>query len=199
MKIYQSNTYRKDLSWLHFDNELRVIESEGPTVLHIRFCGLSNNSKQQLGGTCPEVTTVVQAWVYGRFIEIPSNLRRKKLRRTNQGFNFLGGSFSNRNTVSALIQFRRESQPQHLKRSFFLKNRPICFQINSTNVIRPVKSNQLSFSSIAIKKATSCPGPQCLIDQIQVQKPILFVATDQMLDHIQNREQYHRHREQYHR
>ena len=106
MKIYQSNTYRKDLSWPHFDNELRVrreLASEGPTALHIRFCSLSNNSKQQLRGTCPEVTTVFEAWVYGRFIEIQSNLRRKKLHRTNQGFNFLGGSFSNRDNISALV------------------------------------------------------------------------------------------------
>ena len=28
MKIYQSNTYRKDLSWLHFDDEPRVQEKQ---------------------------------------------------------------------------------------------------------------------------------------------------------------------------
>ena len=28
MNIYQSNTYRKDLSWLHFDNEPRVQERQ---------------------------------------------------------------------------------------------------------------------------------------------------------------------------
>ena len=28
MNIYQSNTYRKDFSWLHFDDELRVQESQ---------------------------------------------------------------------------------------------------------------------------------------------------------------------------
>ena len=28
MKIYQSNTYRKDLNWLHFDNEPRVQEKQ---------------------------------------------------------------------------------------------------------------------------------------------------------------------------
>ena len=33
------------------------------------------------------------------------------------------------------------------------------------------------------QQATSCPSPQCLVDQIQVQKPILVVATDQMPDH----------------
>ena len=40
MNIYQSNTYRKDLRWLHFDDEPRVQEvaSERPAVLHIRFC-----------------------------------------------------------------------------------------------------------------------------------------------------------------
>ena len=51
------------------------------------------------------------AWANGRFIEIESNLRRKKLRRTNQGFNFLEAVL-----VRASIQFRRESKPQHLKR-----------------------------------------------------------------------------------
>ena len=32
------------------------------------------------------------------------------------------------------IIFRRESQPKHLKRWFFLKNRPVHFHINSTRV-----------------------------------------------------------------
>ena len=58
-------------------------------------------------------------------------LSRKKLHRTNQGSNFLGGSFSNRDNVRAPIQFRRESQPQHAKRRFFLKSRPIHFHINA--------------------------------------------------------------------
>ena len=49
MNIYQSDIYRKDLNWLHFDDEPRELASEGPTVLHIRFCSLSNNSKLQLG------------------------------------------------------------------------------------------------------------------------------------------------------
>ena len=50
MNIYQSNTYRKDLSWLHFDDEPkggrdRQAASEGPTVVLMRFCSLSNNSE----------------------------------------------------------------------------------------------------------------------------------------------------------
>ena len=42
------------------------------------------------------MTTVFHAWPCGRFIEKQSNLRRKKLHRTNQGSNFLGGNFRNR-------------------------------------------------------------------------------------------------------
>ena len=49
--IYQSNTYRKDLNWLHFKNGPRAQESQqvkAQQYLHICFCSLSNNSKQQL-------------------------------------------------------------------------------------------------------------------------------------------------------
>ena len=60
--------------------------------------------------------TVFHAWMYGRFIEIMSNLRKKKPHIMNKGSNFLGGTFSNRDDVRAPIQFRRESQPHHLKR-----------------------------------------------------------------------------------
>ena len=35
------------------------------------------------------MTTVFHTWSYDRFIEIQSNLRKKKLHRTNQGSNFL--------------------------------------------------------------------------------------------------------------
>ena len=66
--------------------------------------------------TIPGMTTVFHAWSYGRFIEIQSSLRRKKLYRTNQSSNFLGDSFSNRENVTPPLQFRRESQSQHLER-----------------------------------------------------------------------------------
>ena len=66
--------------------------------------------------TSPDVTTVFHAWAHGRFKDIQSNLRRKEFQRTNKGSNFLGGSFSNRDNVRYPVQFRREGQPQHLKR-----------------------------------------------------------------------------------
>ena len=40
---------------------------------------------------------------YGRFVEIHSNLRRKKHHKMNQGSNFLGGSFNNRDSLGAPI------------------------------------------------------------------------------------------------
>ena len=56
------------------------------------------------------MTTVFHARADGIFIKIKSNLRRKKLHKMNQGANFLGGSFSNRDNIRATIQFRREKQ-----------------------------------------------------------------------------------------
>ena len=54
--------------------------------------------------------------LYDTFIKIQSNHRRNKLHRMNQGSNFLGGNFSNRDNVRAPIQIRREREPQNLKR-----------------------------------------------------------------------------------
>ena len=48
-------------------------------------------------------------------VEVQNNLTRKKLQRVDEGSNFVGGSFRNRDIVRAPIHFRRESQPQHLK------------------------------------------------------------------------------------
>ena len=73
---------------------------------------------------------------------------------------FLGYRFSNRDNVRAPIQFRRESQPQHLKRWFLLKNRLFHFHISNTSIIRPVKQNQLSFSGL---KSTSYFLPQSTV------------------------------------
>ena len=85
--------------------------------------------------TSTDIITVFHARPYGRFIEILSNLWRNKPHRTNQGSNFLRGSFSNRENVRAPIQFRRERQPQHLQRLFFLKNRLIYVHINNAIVL----------------------------------------------------------------
>ena len=80
----------------------------------------------------PRHDTVFHTLPYARFIEIQSNLMRKKLHRINQDSYFPGGRFSNRDNVRSPIQFRRESQPQHLEKSFFLKNRPMAMGSGGT-------------------------------------------------------------------
>ena len=69
-----SNTYRKDLSWPHFDNKPRVQEKQQLKYQQFQVA---------TGGTSSDVITAFHSSVYGRFTEIQSNLRRKKLHRTN--------------------------------------------------------------------------------------------------------------------
>ena len=45
------------------------------------------------------MTTVLYILMYGRFIDIQSKLRKKKIHRKNHGSNFLGGNFSNRDNI----------------------------------------------------------------------------------------------------
>ena len=175
INIYQSNTCRKDLSWLHFDNVSKIQDRPNSPA-----CSLLQQIQQfrvAIRSTRPDTTTVFYAWPHGRFIEIQSNLQRKKFHRTRQGPH----SFSNRDNVRAPTWFGRESQTQYLKRWFFFKNRPIRFHFNSTSVIRPIKQNKLSHWN---QHATSWPSQQFLVDHIQVHKPIQVVATGQMPDHI---------------
>ena len=149
MNICQSTNCIKDLSWLHFYNDPRLYDKQQlldhqfytpVSVTYVVYLQVATRS------TSHNMTTVFT--LYGRSMEIKSNFKRKSLHIINQGFNFLRGSSSNKNNVRAPIQFRRERQPQHLKRWFFVKNRPIHFHINSTSVIKPVKWNKLCFSSI---------------------------------------------------
>ena len=55
---------------------LREAASEGPAVLHICFCSLSNISVAART-TNPDMATVFHARLSGRFIGIQSNLSRK--------------------------------------------------------------------------------------------------------------------------
>ena len=61
---------------------------------------------------------------HDRIYRDTEELQEKKLHRTNQGSNFLGSSFSNRDNVRALIQIRRKRQPQHLKSYFSSRTNP---------------------------------------------------------------------------
>ena len=86
MYMYQSNTYRKDLSWLHFNNEPKVQEWQQvkDQQSYISVFVVIQQFQVETRSTSPGAATVFHAWPYCRFIEIESNLRRKKLHRTNQ-------------------------------------------------------------------------------------------------------------------
>ena len=105
MNIYQSNTYRKDLSKLHFDDQPRVQDSqqERNQQSYISVFVACPPFQVATRSNNPDMTIVFGTWPYSRFIVIPSNIRRKKLHRTNQGSNLLGGSSSSRDNVRAPI------------------------------------------------------------------------------------------------
>ena len=111
MSIYQILIEKTEAGYISMMSQKfkssREAASEGPTVLYTRFCGLL---------TYPRHDYKFHARLYGRFIETKSNLRKKKLHRTNQGSNLLGGRFSSWENVTTPIQFRRQQQPKHLKR-----------------------------------------------------------------------------------
>ena len=175
MKIYQINTYRKDLGWLHFEDEPKVQErqqvKDQQSFISIFVVYLTKQVAAMSTG--PDMTTVFYERPYGRFKEIQSNPRIKKLHTTNQGSNFLKSTWDN---IRTPIQFRRESWLQHLKRWFFPKNRPIHFQINGTSAI---KWHLSSFSALKstghFLPQSNSPSPQ---SPVQVWKPILVVAID---------------------
>ena len=54
----------------------------------------------------------------GRFLEIKCSLNKKKSHRTNQGFNFFGGSFSNGVHVKTSIQLEEKKNANILKADF---------------------------------------------------------------------------------
>ena len=111
MNICQRNTYRNDLSRLHFDSEPRIYEKQQVkgqqsyipvfvTYLTFQLAAMSISSD----------FTVFDARPFDRFIQMQKNLRGKKVHRANQSSNFLGESFSNKGNVEATIQFSRERQ-----------------------------------------------------------------------------------------
>ena len=155
--------------------ELQVKDKQSYISVFVAYLTIPSSSLEQQPRYKNSISCMVKWQIY-RDTEQPQE------KETNLGSNFLGGSFSNKHNIRAPVHFRRESQPQLLKRWVFLKNRPIHFHINSTSVIRLIKWNQLSFFSIEIN--TPLPASvQCLADQIQVQMPILVTATYQMPDH----------------
>ena len=72
MNIYQSHTYRKDLSWLYFGDE-QVKDQQTYIPIFVAFQYI------QVPGRCISLgmITVLHGRLHGRFIEM-SNLMKKK-------------------------------------------------------------------------------------------------------------------------
>ena len=91
--------------------------------------------------------------MHGRMVDLQrykaSSGERNFIERTNKASIFLEAVLAKEHQSN----FEEKSTPASKKMIFFFKNRSIHFHINSTRVIRLVKGNQLSFSSIEINKA----------------------------------------------
>ena len=82
------------------------------------------------------MATVFHGRSYDKFIETKGDLRRKMLRKMNQGSSFPQGSFSNGYSVRVVIQFRGERRVQYLKRKFFINGRPSQFHIKTQHLFK---------------------------------------------------------------
>ena len=80
------------------------------------FLWHTQNIKVVIKDTSLDMTIVFRALPYGNFIKIKRNLREEKLPSMNQGTDFLGDRFSERDIVRASIQLRRQRQSHHFKR-----------------------------------------------------------------------------------
>ena len=90
MNLYQSNTYRKDFKASYISVMNQGFKRGSKWRIHSpenSFSQLIQQFQVVTRGTRPGVITVFHTQPYGRFIEIPSSLRRKK-HTTNQCSNF---------------------------------------------------------------------------------------------------------------
>ena len=94
------------------------------------------------------MTAVFHARLYGRFIEIQRNLRRKKLHRTNQGSNFLGGSFSNRDNVRVQSNVDKKVNPSIFKDDFSSRTGPFLFTSIAPELLDQSKETSCVFLAL---------------------------------------------------
>ena len=125
------------------------------------------------------MTTVFHARINSKFIEIKSNLKRKKFHKMNQGSNFLGASFTE-TMKQPLSNLEETGRKRSLKNYFFMK-RFIHFHINISRFIRTIyKKTEFStiktwklFLAFSFFYAFFC----FLFGHIQIQKPTLDLCS----------------------
>ena len=89
----------------------------------------------------PDMTTIFYARQSDRFIGIKSNLRRRKLCRTNRGSNFLGSSFSNRDNARTQCILEKKDSPSILKRGFSLRTEQSFFTLITPELFNQPNKN----------------------------------------------------------
>ena len=93
-------------------------------------------------------------------------------------------------TIEIILESRFNLEEKNnasiLKDDFSSTKDPPIFTSINTSVIRLIKKIQLSFCRN--QQAISCSSPQYILDQIQVQKPTVVAAIDEMSDHSLIRE-----------
>ena len=142
MSIDQSNSYRKEFIWLHFDDESRVqVDQWVKDQKSYRSVSVMSNST--------DMTAVFRARSCGSLIKVKSSHRRKKLQ--NQGSHFLEFSLSNRDSVRDPIQWRRERQSQHHffpSKNFCSNSRLFHFCMNNTKITNCSNEPRLVFPAL---------------------------------------------------
>ena len=110
LNIYHGNICRKDLGWIHFDNEPRVQEK------HLVWdqWSYATISKQY-----PIYSSINSVWQQYSIQGGTVDLQRERATLEERNFVELikvnQGQLSNRENAGALIQFTTERQSQHLK------------------------------------------------------------------------------------
>ena len=127
MQEPQSNVEEKENFWIYFHIPIANTEQFYMPVPQAQLIYPSS-----IENTSQDKATIFHAKSKDRFrlIKIKRSLRRRKDHITDKGFNFLGGSFSKRGSVSALNQFRKGKQSQNLKCIFSLRTDRSIFTLN---------------------------------------------------------------------
>ena len=115
----------KDLHWLHvWMNRSFQSTSKCRTNRpnHPFLTPILKHIQVAIRSTILGTTAVIYARLNGRFIVMPREVKRKKLQRTNQGFDFLRASFSKR-VIQIILKMdvkllKRECQYIHFEASY---------------------------------------------------------------------------------
>ena len=113
MNIYQTNAYRNDIGWLHFNDEQAIsvgLRSIYSCLLFIQLVQVAAKSNS------PDITAIFHARLYNRYIEISKDERNFTEQIKAPIFLQAVLTIHKSHNTRDPTQFRKERQFQHLKR-----------------------------------------------------------------------------------